>query len=392
MVASVRLGTAYLARSVEYDVGGNHVLRNATALVVGGACTGDGRSLHRGVQVLQRELPSQFLDDGAHEERSPSYHRAVLSDLTDAATVLARIGRDLPLLHETVARGKEWLGSLATRWGELPVLNDGWDGPPLSGDETHADGDVVDLAGSGYVVFREGDAQAVVDVGQVAPAHLPAHAHADVLSFVLWADGRPVVVDPGSGSYAGPERAIARATRSHSTVEVDGRDQCEFWGPFRAAHMPRVERGESARRAGAVTLTASHDGYRRLRDPVGHTRTFAWLGEAGIVVIDRLEAREQHEVISRIPLAEGLSAARGAALPGDLRLRCLGELSQGQPVAAWRAPYLGRTVPIEMADARGVVRPGQRFGWSILRPDYEAKLDGETVRIVGPGTDLTLAT
>jgi hypothetical protein len=132
MEASVRLGVAYLTRSVEYDVGGNHVLRNAAALVVAGACASDERSLRAGLRVLERELPAQFLDDGGHEERSPSYHRAVLSDLADADTVLGRIGRNLPVLRETITRGRVWLSSLATPWGDLPVLNDGWDGPRLS--------------------------------------------------------------------------------------------------------------------------------------------------------------------------------------------------------------------------------------------------------------------
>jgi hypothetical protein len=392
MTASVSLGTAYLRRSVEYDVGGNHVLRNAAALVVAGACTADANALQHGIRVLERELPLQFLADGGHEERSPSYHRAVLAALSDAATVLGRAGRDLSPLHETLAHGEEWLGSLATRWGDLPVLNDGWDGPPLSDAAIHADEQVKDLAGSGYVVVREGTAQAVFDVGALAPPHLPAHAHADALSFVLWAGGRPVVVDPGSGSYGGPQRAVARATRSHSTVEVDGHDQCEFWGPFRAAHMPQVARGTPARHKGSVTLTASHDGYRRLPDPVRHTRTFVWLGEAGLVVVDRLEAVERHEVLCRIPLAEGLSAAEDAALPGDLRLRHLGQLGPRRVVSGPRFPHFGKTVAIEMAEVGGAVAPGERFGWSILRAGYDAELCGGELRVSGPGLNLRLIT
>ena len=42
-----------------------------------------------------------------------------------------------------------------------------------------------------------------------------------------------------------------------------------------------------------MTLTASHDGYRRLSDPVRHTRTFVWLGQVGIVVVDRLEGLQR---------------------------------------------------------------------------------------------------
>ena len=67
----------------------------------------------------------------------------------------------------------------------------------------------------------------------------PAHAHADALSFQLWADGRPVVVDPGMPTYdAGAERDWFRGTRAHSTVAIDG-DQFEPWGAFRSGPLPR---------------------------------------------------------------------------------------------------------------------------------------------------------
>ena len=56
-----------------------------------------------------------------------------------------------------------------------------------------------------------------------SPTFLPAHAHADGLSFQLWLDGRPIVLDPGMPTYEpGAERDFLRSTGAHSTVAVGG--------------------------------------------------------------------------------------------------------------------------------------------------------------------------
>src|SRR5439155_16691925 len=70
----------YLERNVEDDVLGNHVIRNARALVLGGRAFGSERLERRGRALLERELPEQVLPDGGHYERSPVYHLLVLRD------------------------------------------------------------------------------------------------------------------------------------------------------------------------------------------------------------------------------------------------------------------------------------------------------------------------
>ena len=87
--------------------------------------------------------------------------------------------------------------------------------------------------------FVRGD-QLNFDVGKLAPDHLPPHAHADTLAVVAWFDGRPVLVDTGAYTYTGPERDAFRGTAGHNTLELDGVDQCEFWGDFRLAFPPAV--------------------------------------------------------------------------------------------------------------------------------------------------------
>jgi hypothetical protein len=69
------------------------------------------------------------------------------------------------------------------------------------------------------------------------------------------------------------------------------------------------------------------------------------------------------------------------ALPGGLVLRPLPPDTAATTVPGERSPYLGRTVPITVAEAAGRVEPGQLFGWSIARPEVEVRVDGAAVVI-----------
>jgi Heparinase II/III-like protein/Heparinase II/III N-terminus len=360
----------FLRRSVEHDIGGNHVLRNGVALTIGGACVGDPAP---GLELLRRELASQILPDGGHEERSPAYQRAILADLRDAAVVLDPVP---DWLSTAIERLTAWLRALAGPDGTLPLLNDAWEGPPI---EPAAPQPVRDLQSSGYVVLRHGGDQAVLDLAPVAPPHLPPHAHADVLSFVLWADGQPLVVDPGSYAYDGPDRNAFRGTAAHNTLQVDGQDQCDLWGPFRAAHMPRVTRLRLEEQRDAIVVAAEHDGYRRLPDPVTHRRTFVWIPATGLIVLDRLLAREPHDVHSRLHLAPGITHGDGRI--GPYELTPLGPGGPPVSVTGRYAPYLGTAVHSEIVERAARLEPHALHGWALLRPPARAAITTNAVTV-----------
>ena len=370
-----------LRRSVERDIGGNHVLRNVVALVFSGVCLEDSRATDRALRMLKRELGAQVLADGGHEERTTAYHRAIVADLSDVQVLLRQAGRPAESwLDETVARMRRWLAALAGPDGGLPLLNDAWEGPAI---EQPADDALIDLSDTGYLALRAEGLQTVLDLAPVAPRHLPPHAHADVLSFVLWADGRPVVVDPGVLSYSGRDRDWFRSTRAHNTVEVDGADQCVFWGAFRAAHLPTVRRLRLDRREDVVVVSAEHDGYRRLPDPVTHRRTFAWIPDAGLVVVDRLIASEPHDGASFLHLAPG--AEFRDAHVGDVRVLLLGG-EPGLTVEEGRyAPFLGTVEPTQTLVRRGRVQPGVPWGWALLRAGCHASLQQDVLLVERPG-------
>ena len=385
MLRSLTRQSAVLRRCVEHDIGGNHVVRNASALICAGVCLGDRRSARRGSALLRREISSQILADGGHEERSTAYHRVVRGDIAHAATLLARATGSAPAwLSTACARMEVWEQAMRGPDGRLPLLNDAWEGPA---EPSRRKRDAVTvLRESGYVVLRHAQDQLIADVGPVAPPHLPPHAHSDVLSFVLWADGRPLVVDPGSFAYNGPERAMFRGVASHNTVQVDGVDQCELWGDFRAAYMPRIVRLDIGRRGETVVVRARHDGYRRLSDPVEHERWFWWLPGAGVVVLDRLHATRAHQVVSRLHLAPGQTASTPHAI-GPFTVQWLGGGATPAVRAGAYSPYIGSRVAIDVLERGAAPPPGVHFGYAVLRTPARAVLSGTRVTVTSPGRD-----
>lgn len=379
---------AYLRRCVEYDIGGNHVLRNAKALVFAGSAFPGTRLLDRALVLLERETGRQLLIDGGHEERSSSYHRLVAHDLAEVAELLVRVGRPAPdWLTRAAARAAMWQAGIAGPDRRLPLLNDAWEGPALTAGPTQPStaprppSAVVGPGEAGYLVLRSGSDQVLFDLGPLCPAHLPAHAHADALSFVLWLDGEPLVVDPGSYCYHGPSRDRFRATAGHNSVEVDGRDQCVLWGSFRAAYLPRVRHGSPRRQGEAIVVAGAHDGYARLPDPVEHHRVLAWLPPAGLLVVDRLWARRSHRVRSSLHLAADVPVTDGGSA-GAITISALGEGASQRTGLGSYSPYLGSIVAAPTLEDTRTVDPGQLFGWSVLRRGWRlAQLSPERVAL-----------
>lgn len=297
----------HLERNVEHDVLGNHLIRNARALLLGGAAFGSARLLEHGEALLARELPEQILADGGHYERSPVYHLVVLRDLLEVDAAVPGI-----VPGDVLARMRRFAAALARPDGAPALFNDGGLDLAPRLDLPAADDGLTVFPETGYAVRRSGGLWLAFDCGSPSPPYLPAHAHADALSFQLWLDGRPVVVDPGTFTYeAGPERDWFRGTAAHSTVAVGG-DQFRLWGAFRSGPLPRVELLEATARelAGAVE-------YRGVR----HERRLV-LEDDRLLVHDRLHGRGTHLVVSSLPLAPGPAPdaeATGAAAARETR-------------------------------------------------------------------------
>lgn len=287
VVESLARQLAYLERNVEDDILGNHVIRNARALVLGGTALEDRALLQRGEALLGRELPEQVLSDGGHYERSPVYHLIVLRDLLEARAAGVRG------LDGSIGRMERFAAALARPDGAPALFNDGTlDLAPRLELPEPPQGLAV-FEETGYAVLRDGGVWLAFDCGPPAPPYLPPHAHADALSFQLWVGGTPRILDPGTSTYEpGPTRARERSTAAHSTVAVGGRDQFEVWGPFRAGPLPHVARLSDGPLAGVVMTSW----YRHERHLV--------LDADRLSIEDEIEASRPESIVSTLVFAD----------------------------------------------------------------------------------------
>ncbi|MGI9120556.1 MAG: heparinase II/III domain-containing protein [Acidimicrobiales bacterium] len=307
----IGLHAGFVRASLEFDVGGNHLVKNLKALVGLGVFLDDEDLLRLARYHLQRQISVQVLDDGGHFELSPSYHCQVLGDLVDISDLLELAQRPpIEGLAPAIEAMRRWLGLVRMPDGDVPLFNDcglvGEHRLKLLKPAPAPRRRLVVLGPSGYVVMRPDERlHLVADVGAPCPRRLPAHAHADCLSFELAVDGRRVIVNSGTSTYQpGSRRHYERSTRAHNTVELDGEDQTEMWGTFRAARRAGPVLEGVADDAEVVEVVASHDGYRRLPGRPGHRRTWR-VGAASIEIIDDISGCGVHDVVSSIHLAAG---------------------------------------------------------------------------------------
>lgn len=289
-----------LSKSIEYHILGNHVFANGKALVFAGVyLAGDYADawLKKGLEILDSEVPEQFLPDGMHFELSPMYHATLLWDMCDLVNLAENANnpelmRRLSCWRKVIQRGLAWLECMLHPDGGIPFFNDATFGiaPTYENVKEYADhlsiglpeadqfgcdqSNAVFHQDSGYLAISmsKGD-KALIDLARVGPDYQPGHAHADTLSFELSIHGQRVFVNSGTSQYGdGPERQRQRSTAAHNTVEIDGFDSSEVWAGFRVARraLPTVECFEQANHS--VRIRASHNGYRRLKGKNIHSR------------------------------------------------------------------------------------------------------------------------
>lgn len=228
----------------------SHYLANMLGLLAAGcALTGDDRAnLWRteAWKALSGERIRQILADGFTNEASSGYHRQVTDILMVAAHIyVANTGKSLPPAWMVTLQR---MTTLLLTFDELgyPLLGDNDDGQAIKltgfapdcsfmadmasrlGLETEPLRSAMaawPLAGIG--VLRSDRMTVLARAGGVGQYGKGGHAHNDQLQALLWVDGKPVVVDPGSSTYTGnPERRNSeRSVLNHATCTVDDTEQ-----------------------------------------------------------------------------------------------------------------------------------------------------------------------
>lgn len=178
---------------------------------------------------------------------------------------------------------------------------------PVAIGQSFADGGYF-ILGSDWGTGHE--VKAVVDVGPLGYLSIAAHGHADALSLTLSVGGIEILVDPGTYAYHTQKkwRDYFRGTSAHNTIRVDGQDQSVIGGNFMwMAHAQARCLAFDAEQS-LDRLVGEHDGYRRLPDPVTHTRELDYHKPERIFrIVDKLDCASSHHVEQFWHFAEGVS-------------------------------------------------------------------------------------
>lgn len=327
-IDSLAVQARWLRRRIEIHLLGNHLFANAKALIFAGLFFEGAEAeawLRKGLALVARELPVQILSDGGHFELSPMYHAILLEDMLDLVNLHRAHSRHVELgWNDEIAKMRRWLSVMCHPDGEIPFFNDAALGIAIAPaaleayarrlgyERVECPGEpVISLPDSGYMRVAVGSACAFLDLASIGPDYLPAHAHADTLSFELSIGGQRVLVNSGTSEYgAGAERLRQRGTGAHNTLRVDGQDSSEIWAGFRVGRRARVTADEVvAHTAGCVRVYGAHDGYRHLPGSPTHRREWKF-APSEISISDEVTGAGEHQIEVLFHIHATCSAAR----------------------------------------------------------------------------------
>ena len=365
VVASLLTQGRWLERNLEFHLRGNHLLKNAKALIYVGAVLEGAeaaRLFERGTELLTQILKDQFLADGGYYERSAMYHALATEDLFDLLNLLRSRGCEVDIIRELTGAAVSALGvlgRLTLPCGELCLLGDSANaiaptcealreyGARLDLPAAPAPGGAVDvfaLPDFGVQGYRTAEECLILDCGQAGPKEQPGHDHCGLLSFVLSVSGRQIVVDSGVYDYENTQfRRYLRSTRAHNTLMIDGGEQSEIWSAFRAGRLARGEGDPPCTGAdGTLTFQGAHRGYDHLAGGPRHARKVEAVHGLRWRIEDTVTGRGPHKLESFVhfhPELQLVEAGTGFDVLWDgrklVRITPFGQ----DEVLALQAPY-----------------------------------------------------
>jgi uncharacterized heparinase superfamily protein len=257
--------------------------------------------------------------------------------------------------------------------------------PPVS--EAFPDG--------GTYILRDRDLYLLFNTSGAGINGRGSHGHNDALSIEVSACGRAFIVDPGSYVYTADlhERHLFRSTAYHSTAQIDGLEQntTDESLPFvigDEAH-PRVLFWETG--AESDRISAEHEGYTRLAQPVIHRRTVTFnKRDRWWLIEDEFSGEGKHDVAVRFHFDSGIEVSsvddrlvRAYDKTTGARLFVFSLDIPQQPDSEGQfisRDYFARSKSIAVC-WRAVAEMPSTFRWMIL-PGRAGEVDSERLKLI----------
>lgn len=351
----------------------NHYLADLSGQIQLGLLFRDSKEgniwLSDGINQLYKEIRSQILPTGMSYERSTHYNRLVLELILVPVLQLKQNGYEVPQdIWYRIETMFDFISHILQPDGEVPIIGDQDNGRllPFSDGQLNNFRYLMSLGallfvrsdfkqlGEGYNLYcrylvdnkTEIDFDSLPVIQNVSKSmsfpdagfylmrkdkdyllfnasgkglnpeiSSTTHTHSDLLSFVLSAAGEQFLIDPGSFVYTADaeQRMYFRSTEMHNTATVDGESQNilrkeNLWD-FERNAIPLVQTWESNEKYDLIS--ASHNGYCRLPDPVTHRRTIRFSKESPLWSIrDQFSAKKNHNYCLFFHVAEGIGITK----------------------------------------------------------------------------------
>lgn len=309
------LQAAFLEKRQEKHLLGNHYFSNLKALLFAGVLFNNSRWITKAEEGLLSEIPEQILEDGGNFELSPMYHSLMLVDMLDLFNLTRaypdRLSSQLIfVLQQFIPKMLSFMEAVSHTDGSVSFFNDSAIGiaPTKLKIESYAEQlgfavelldcskpQIIDNSQSGYFCAITGPNKLIFDASPVGPDYIPGHGHADTLSFELSIGAQRVFVNSGTSEYGlSVTRLNQRKTKSHNTVEVDGKDSSQVWSGFRVARRARiVSRSAELDDESRIILKGAHDGYKCFFSGCVHARTIVF-SDGMLAITDSLQGVFKH--------------------------------------------------------------------------------------------------
>lgn len=310
-----------LSKNLEYHILGNHLFANVKALIFLGCFFSGNKSKHwlkKGISIINSELEIQINNDGSYFELSPMYHSIILEDILDLINVLRSFEPDesselLNKLTNIVPKMYSWLEVMLHKDHDISFFNDS--ALDISSTPNEIENymhrlnikknilkgnglQYCDMNDSGYISVWNNDYKFILDAGKIGPDFLPAHSHADTLTFELSNNVQRIFVNSGTSTYEANERRhLERSTMLHNTVTIDQKNSSEVWSSFRVGRRAYPLSRKIFQNKNMIQLESSHDGYSRLEKDLIHYRK-CFLYQNKIIIEDDV-SKKKYSAIAR---------------------------------------------------------------------------------------------
>lgn len=265
----------FLESNIEYHLDANHLLENYMALCFAFCYLNEKVKFDFYYIKLNEQLDKQLLSDGAHFEKSPSYHLHILYRLLliyQTAEVYFNPLTDLTKLKDFISKMVSWADQMLLNQSNFPLFNDStygqnpdyiqlqsiWKRLVTSFKE-------IELSESGYRKLQQHDFCLIVNCGHVIPVFQPGHIHADMLHLVLYYKDKAVLVDCGISTYENNSiRLFEKSTASHNTICYENENQSQIWRAFRMAKRAKIQLISFSKNSLEARVTW-HNGFQHTR-------------------------------------------------------------------------------------------------------------------------------